>query len=124
MDIRGLLMSVFTLALLAPVMYRRYQRRTGAAPASLGSRKGKIAVAVMASLVFSGVIGGAAFASNGDKSGAKTGTEISNLVPTDKAQDQNNTPTLGDVTSQTEKNRVSINMDWLMLGGILVLFMQ
>jgi Amt family ammonium transporter len=124
MDVRGLLLSVFTLALLAPVMYRRLRSRHGLPAAGFGSRKGKLAVAVMASLVFSGVIGGAAFANNGDKSGANTGTEISNLVPADKAEDQNNTPSLSDVTAATEKTRVAVNMDWLMLGGILVLFMQ
>jgi ammonium transporter, Amt family len=124
MDARPLLFSVFTLALLAPVMYRRFQRRSGAPPANFASRKGRIAVMLMAGLVFSGVLGGAAFAANGDRDGSKTGTDVSHIIPTDKAPAQNNQPTLSDVGSQTEKNRVAINTTWLMLGGILVLFMQ
>src|SRR5204863_1883385 len=39
-------------------------------------------------------------------------------------QGQQDSPTVGDVSSQTEKNRTAINLTWLMLGGILVLFMQ
>src|SRR4051794_21545353 len=101
MDARPLLFSVFTLALLAPVMYRRPRRGGGAPPANLASRKGRIAVVVMAGLVFSGVLGGAAFAANGDRDGSKTGTDVSHIVPTAKAPAQNNQPTLSDVGSQT-----------------------
>jgi ammonium transporter, Amt family len=84
----------------------------------------KIIVMLLASLVFVGVFGGAAFAKDGDKDGSKTGVNVENIVPADKAEAQNNTPSLSDVATQTEKNRVSINITWLMLGGILVLFMQ
>jgi Amt family ammonium transporter len=124
MDARPLLLSIFTLALLAPVMYRRFRSRIGAPAAVLTTPKGRRAVILMAALVFSGLLGGAAFAANGDRDGSRTGTDTSHIIPTDKAQEQNNQPTLGDVSSQTEKNRVAINLTWLMLGGILVLFMQ
>ncbi|HEV7888503.1 MAG TPA: ammonium transporter [Acidimicrobiales bacterium] len=123
MDVRPLLLSIFTLALLLPVMYRRYQRRTGAPAASYRNRTGRLLVAAMASLVFVGVIGGAAFASNGDKDGSKTGTDVVNLVTAEKQADRA-APTPEEVATATEKNRVAINLTWLMLGGILVLFMQ
>ncbi|MFN2614925.1 MAG: hypothetical protein ABR552_08950, partial [Actinomycetota bacterium] len=66
------LISVFTLALLLPVMYRRYQRRTGAPEASFRNRKGRLIVAAMASVIVLGVWGGAAFASSGDRDGTQT----------------------------------------------------
>ncbi|MCU1448806.1 MAG: ammonium transporter [Acidimicrobiales bacterium] len=119
------LMSVFTLALLLPVMYRRYRRRSGAPAAGLQTRRGRWLVMGMASIVLVGVLGGAAMAANGDKDGSKTGTQVTNLIQdTAKAPAQGDKPTADDVAAQTEKNRTSINITWLMLGGILVLFMQ
>src|SRR3954452_19090972 len=75
------LMSVFTLALLLPVMYGRYRRRSGATPAGLGTRRGRVLVMGMASIVLVGVLGGAAMAANGDKDGSQTGTQAPNLIP-------------------------------------------
>src|SRR4051795_5772032 len=119
------LMSVFTLALLLPVLYGRYRRRSGAQPAGFGTKRGRWLVMSMASIVLVGVLGGAAMAANGDKDGSKTGTQVTNLIQdTSKAPGQNDKPSADDVAAQTEKNRTSINMTWLMLGGILVLFMQ
>src|SRR6476646_8988218 len=119
------LMSVFALALLLPVMYRRYHRRTGAPAASLATRRGRWLVMGMASIVLVGVLGGAAMAANGDKDGSKTGTQVSNLIQdTSKAPAEGDKPSADDTATQTEKNRVAINITWLMLGGILVLFMQ
>jgi Amt family ammonium transporter len=123
MPARPVLLSIFTLALLLPVMYRRFQRRTGAPAAVLTNRKGRLLIAAMAMVVALGVAGGAAFAANGDPNGSKTGSDPSNLVAPDR-QGQAKVPTAGEVANQTEKNRVSINITWLMLGGILVLFMQ
>src|SRR5205807_5239874 len=119
------LMSVFTLALLLPVLYGRYRRRSGAQPAGFGTKRGRWLVMGMASIVLVGVLGGAAMAANGDKDGTKTGTQVSNLIQdTSKAPAQGDKPSADDVAAQAEKNRTSINMTWLMLGGILVLFMQ
>src|SRR3954449_13599032 len=119
------LMSVFALALLLPVMYGRYRRRSGATPAGFRTRRGRVLVMGMASVVLVGVLGGAAMAANGDKDGSKTGTQVTNLIQdTSKAPGQNDKPSADDVAAQNEKNRTSINMTWLMLGGILVLFMQ
>src|SRR5438477_6980003 len=89
-----------------------------------GNRKKRFLFMLVSTLALSGVLGGVAHAYQGDKDGSKTGTDVSHIVPADKAEAQNNQPSLTDVAGQTEKNRVSINMDWLMLGGILVLFMQ
>src|SRR4051812_47829545 len=120
-----ILMSLFTLALLLPAMYRRHQRQSGAllTRTPQQNRKGRMAVAAISALLVVGGIGGAAYASNGDPSGTNTGTEVTNLVPLEKQSSQAD-PTPEEVASQTEKNTVSINITWLMLGGILVLFMQ
>jgi ammonium transporter len=119
------LMSAFTLALLLPVLYGRYRRRSGAQAAGFGTKRGRLLVMGMASIVLVGVLGGAAMAANGDKDGSKTGTQVSNLIQdTSKASAAGDKPSADDVAAQTEKNRTSINMTWLMLGGILVLFMQ
>jgi Amt family ammonium transporter len=121
MDGRHLLISVFTLALLAPVMYRRLQRRMGLPAATYSNPKGRIAVVAMASVVIIGVFGGMAMAGgDGDRDGSKTGTNIENILPRDTPQQDVAQTIIG----QIEKNRVSINMVWLMVGGILVLFMQ
>ena len=87
-----LLLSLFTLALLLPVMYRRHQRRTGAIVerSPQQNRKGRLAVAAVASLLVVGSIGGAAYASNGDPNGSQTGTDASALVP---AGSDHTTPT-------------------------------
>src|SRR3954469_23829759 len=70
-----------------------------------------------------GLMGGVAAANDGDKDGSKTGTEVVNLVPAEK-QEPGAEPSLSDVANATEKNRVAINIVWLMVGGVLVLFMQ
>jgi Amt family ammonium transporter len=118
-------MSVFTLALLLPALYRRQRRRTGRPVADLRSRGGRLVVMGMASLVLLGVIGGAAFADNGDKDGSRTGTDVSGLVTNPQpGSAKTPEPTLTDVATRTAKNTLSINMTWLMVGGVLVLFMQ
>jgi Amt family ammonium transporter len=120
MDARPVLMSMFTLALLLPVMYRRQRRRHGGGVTAHAPRGRRLAVVAMALLVFVGVAGGAAFAENGDRDGSKTGTNTEQLAPAGKPVPDN----LGTVAEQTAKNTTAINITWLMLGGILVLFMQ
>ncbi|MEY2423363.1 MAG: ammonium transporter, Amt family [Acidimicrobiaceae bacterium] len=116
-------MSLFTLALLLPAMYKRHLRRSGALTTRTvqQNRKGRLAVAAISALLVVGGMAGGAYASNGDPNGSSTGTDVQNIVP---AGSDHTDPTLGDVAAQTEKNRVAINVTWLMLGGILVLFMQ
>lgn len=87
------------------------------------SRAVRLLVVAIAIVVALGVASGTAFATNGDHDGSHTGTDTSELVVNPSKQGTQ-TPTPHDVATQTEKNRVAINIDWLMLGGILVLFMQ
>jgi Amt family ammonium transporter len=120
MDPRFLIMSFFTLALLMPAMYRRYRRKTGKAVAVYSTRRGRMLIAAMAALVILGVFAGAAMATHGDKDGSKTGVPtVSTGTQLKPIQDQ-----INEVASQAEKDRVSINITWLMVGGVLVLFMQ
>ena len=109
-------------AVLLPLQYRRHRRRWyGEQPLSTpAARRGRIGVAGISLLLLFGAVGGAAFAANGDSNGAKTAVSAESVVPKD-------TPA-ADVakvlTDAVAKDRVSINMTWLMVGGILVLFMQ
>jgi Amt family ammonium transporter len=114
-------MTCFTLALLLPAMYRRHRRKTAGAVPMHKTRGGRLMLAVMISLVVVGIVSGAAFASNGDKDGSKTG------LPTAKSIQSPPKPIpqqINDVAAQAEKDRVAINIVWLMVGGVLVLFMQ
>ena len=123
MAIGPALMMLFTLALFLPALYKRHLRRSGALTNDLPAahRKRRMAVAAVAGLLVVGGMAGGAWASNGDPNGSNTGTDTTNIV----APGSDHTdPTLQDVAAQAEKNRVSINMTWLMVGGVLVLFMQ
>src|SRR3954454_7973520 len=120
MAARPFLMTIFTLALLLPALYRRHQRRSGATGAPIASRGGRLFVGAMAVLILVGVTGGIASAENGDRDGAKTGTHVENVIPKDTSS-SDQVPVLA---AQVEKQRVAINTTWLMVGGILVLFMQ
>src|SRR4051812_7075643 len=105
-----LVMSLFTLALLLPAMYKRHVRRAGALVPRTAeqNRKGRMAVAAVAALLVVGGMAGGAYASNGDPNGSNTGTEATNLIPVEKQSTQVD-PTPQDVAAQTEKNRVAIN---------------
>src|SRR5206468_720294 len=54
------------------------------------------------------------------RDGSKAGTHVENVIPKDTSS-SDQVPVLA---AQVEKQRVAINTTWLMLGGILVLFMQ
>src|SRR4051794_24526167 len=103
MAARPFLMTLFTLALLLPALYRRHQRRTGATAAPVASRGGRIFVAAMALLILLGVTGGVASAENGDRDGSKTGTHVENVLPADTAP-SDQVPVLA---AQVEKQRVA-----------------
>ena len=87
-----------------------------------GKRMRLAAACLFAVLAF-GALGGTAHAKDGDRDGSRTGADVTNLIPADKQATQEE-PTLQDVASATEKNRIAVNLEWLMVGGILVLFMQ
>jgi len=136
--VHALLLWLVSTALLLPALYRRHQRKqariegramTPASPRRMAGVFGVSALLVM------GAIGGGAFASgattstrtthaavtsNGDPNGADTNISTDQIVPT-------GTPANKVDQAQTDaiaKNRLSINMVWLIVGGILVLFMQ
>ena len=130
----ALIMWLVTTSLLLPALYRRHERRhqraSGITPTP--HRKGRVlAVLALSSLLLVGGIGGGAFAATtarsaparaatGDPNGADTTIGGDAIVPkgtsTDKA-----VPMLTDAVA---KDRTAINTVWLMIGGILVLFMQ
>jgi len=118
---RTFLMSLLTLALLTPAMYRRQRRRTGAPLATMATKRGRVFVVAMSLPLVLAVAGGIALAANGDKDGSKTGLPA---ATTQQAPAKTVDQQIGDVATTAEKDRVSINITWLMLGGILVLFMQ
>src|ERR1700704_5701845 len=104
MGVGAILLSLFTLALLLPALYKRHLRRSGAlvTRTAAQNRKGRMAVAgVSALLVVGTMAGGAAYASNADPNGANTGTDVTNIAS------DHTTPTLEDVAAAAEKDRVS-----------------
>jgi Amt family ammonium transporter len=79
----------------------------------------RICGALLALVMGIGLMAGVAAASEGDKDGSHTGVDGTSLTST-----EGEPPSLEDVASATEKNTVAINIVWLMVGGVLVLFMQ
>jgi Amt family ammonium transporter len=112
-------------ALLTPAVFRWRRRRAGMRAGELTPRYRSRAIAVFfASLAFL-VLGltGVASASHGDPTGSKTGTDqtsINAVVPQGTSPGQ----VLPTVTKELARDHLAINYSWLMVGGILVLFMQ
>jgi len=117
---RSFSLSLLTLALLLPAMWRRHERRNAARDGRPVRRRRQFAVVAVTAALLAGSVGGAAFASDGDRSGADTTLSSESVVPADTPPDQ----VTNVLTAAIAKDRVAINMTWLMLGGILVLFMQ
>jgi ammonium transporter, Amt family len=118
-----LILSAIALALLLPAMYRRHVRRTtplADLQAQPKRRRGHFAVAGLSAMLVIGAIGGASFAADGDANGGKTSIGSEQIVPKDTPADQ----VVPVLTAAVAKNRTAINMTWLVVGGILVLFMQ
>ena len=67
-----------------------------------------------------GAFAGTAHAANGDKGGTTTGTHAS--VSTSFTGGE--TPTLAKVADEVEHNRIAINLVWLVVGGVLVVYGQ
>src|SRR5690348_4553551 len=115
-------MSLVTTALLLPALYRRHIRRQARAagrPVEPIAPRKALGVVAVSGLLLLGGIGGAAFAA-GDPTGASTSVGTESVVPANTPSDQV-VPTLTDAVAH---DRTSINTTWLMVGGILVLFMQ
>jgi Amt family ammonium transporter len=91
-------------------------------------------VALAAILLSTGLFS-PSIASNGDPSGSKTGTPIEQFGPTSATGSgavsapffkPTNTSKveIGRITTQQAHDHLAINFSWLMIGGVLVLFMQ
>ena len=123
--LRFLFISLIAASLLAPVIFRRQRRRAGLMPGALTPKFRKrllITLSLSALLLVTGLTG-VGLADNGDPSGAKTGispTQVETVYPKDTGA-RDAIPT---ITTQQAKDHLAINYTWLMVGGILVLFMQ
>jgi len=119
----ALLMWLVTTALLLPALHRRHERRAARAsgqPLTPTSRRRLFAVLGLSSLLLVGGLAGGAYAAGGDPSGGNTSIGTDQIVPAGTPANQV-VPTL---TKAVAKDRTAINTVWLMVGGILVLFMQ
>ncbi len=121
----ALIMWMVTTALLLPALYRRHDRRTrrlaGQENTAPSTRKVLTVVALSSLLLVTGLTAGAyASSASGDPTGAKTTIGADAIVPPGTPKDQV-VPTLTDAVA---KDRTAINTVWLVVGGILVLFMQ
>lgn len=108
--------------MLLPVMYRRQQRklRGTASIDTRAVRRGRLGVTCLSVFLVFGAVGGGAWAANGDRDGTRTSVGAESVLA------KNTAP--GDVSrvlsEAIAKDRTSINVTWLMVGGVLVLFMQ
>ncbi len=112
-------------ALLLPALFRRQRRRAGLSAGALSPRYTKRLFAMLGLSAVLLIVGlsGVARADNGDKNGSQTGvsqTQVQALYPADTPPDQQ----LSQVQTQQTKDHLAINYLWLMVGGVLVLFMQ
>ncbi len=121
MGTQPVLMSILTASLLLPVMYRRHRRLVlpNRAMTTPAVRRGRFAVMGLSAFLLFGALGGGAWAAN-DRDGSKTSISAESVLPANTAP--------GDVSkvlsAAIAKDRTSINTSWLMIGGVLVLFMQ
>src|SRR5882724_1368099 len=80
-------------------------------------------LSLLLSAVLLVALAGVASADNGDPNGAKTGIssgQVETVYPADTpAKDS-----ISVITTQQAKDHLAINYAWLMIGGVLVLFMQ
>ena len=134
-----IVLSIVTASLLLPAMWRRHERRSAKAKGerlAAVSRRGRLVVLAVSSVLVVGAVGGSAFAQSstttaptappaatyqsGDRTGSTVSVGAESVLPSDTPADQQ-IPALADAIA---KDRTSINTVWLMVGGILVLFMQ
>ncbi|MEI6570981.1 MAG: ammonium transporter [Actinomycetes bacterium] len=123
--LRLLVISLFAAALLAPAMFRRQRRRAGLRAGELTPvfRKRLLVMTLVSSMLLVGALTGVAVADNGDPTGAKTGispTQVESVYPSDTPRPD----AISTIATQQAKDHMAINFVWLMVGGILVLFMQ
>ena len=113
--------AVLALALLIPAMFRRQRRKAGLSAGELTPtwRRKAIAMTALSMAVVVGGVGAMAgiASADGDPTGANTPAAVAAAPGAPKV-------TLDDVSAKQAKQDISINMTWLMVGGVLVLFMQ
>ena len=112
-------------AILIPALFRRQRRRAGQQAGALSPRYRRRAIgAFFASVAFLGIgMLGVASADNGDPTGGSTGissAEVETVLPADTPPED----ALATVATQVAKDHLAINYSWLMVGGVLVLYMQ
>ncbi len=115
------LVPTIALALLVPAMFRRQRRKAGLQAGALPQRWRRRLAATTAlsmALVIGGLATSASLASaEGDPTGADT--------PAAVAAEPDAAPiTTDDLSARLDKDEISLNLTWLMVGGVLVLFMQ
>jgi Amt family ammonium transporter len=113
-----------TAAFLLPAMFRRQRRRAGLAAGALPRRwrRRLLAVTGLSMVMLVGGLAGVA-AADGDPTGANTPdpkTAVETVVPADTPASEQ----LPAVAARVAKHETAINLTWLMVGGVLVLFMQ
>jgi len=123
--LRSLFIVLIAAALLAPVIFRRQRRRAGLRAGALTPkyRRRLLATVLISMLLLVTGRAGVAMADNGDPNGANTGTsdaQVQVVYP------QNTKPadSIKTITTQQSKDHLAINYLWLIVGGVLVLFMQ
>ena len=124
MWVRGFLVAVLAVAFLLPAMFRRQRRRAGITVGQLTPtwRKRLIAVTGLAMVVLVGGLAGVA-AADGDPTGANTPdtkTAVASVIPDGTSGDAATTA----LAAKVVHNETALNLTWLMVGGVLVLFMQ
>ena len=123
--LRSLFIVLIAAALLAPVIFRRQRRRAGLSAGGLTPkyRRRLLATVLISMLLLVTGLAGVAMADNGDPNGAKTGisdAQVQVVYPKDTKQSD----AITTITTQQSKDHLAINYTWLMVGGVLVLFMQ
>lgn len=123
--LRPLFVVLIVAALLTPVIFRRQRRRAGLQAGHLTPRFRRRLFATMGLSAILLIVGltGVAFADNGDATGAKTGVskdQVTLITPAGKAPSD----TIDTLRTTQAKDHLAINYAWLMVGGVLVLFMQ
>ena len=124
MWVRTLLTAALVAGFLLPVVFRRQRRRAGIVRGQLTPtwRKRLLLVTGLSMVIVVAGVAGVASA-DGDPNGANTPPPATaaasvlpaNTPPSDQAQI---------LASRLAKHETAINLTWLMVGGVLVLFMQ
>ncbi len=122
--LRPLFAVLIVAALLTPVLFRRQRRRAGLTAGHLTPHfRRRLFVTMGLSTMFLVVgLAGMAAADNGDPTGLAGVSEagVESILPADTPKADVDTK----LATEVANNKLATNFTWLMVGGILVLFMQ